>query len=68
MERDRGKAVKAGLRGWVAGGSFRPLGWGIADLVTALLLDFALNTTNNVALSASLSTAIQDLVEECAPR
>jgi len=29
-----------------------PLGWGIANLVTALLLDFALNTTNNVALSA----------------
>ena len=29
-----------------------PLGWGIANPVTALLLDFALNTTNNVALSA----------------
>jgi hypothetical protein len=29
-----------------------PSGWGIANLVTALLLDFALNTTNNVALSA----------------
>jgi hypothetical protein len=29
-----------------------PLGWGIANLVTALLLDFALNTTNNGALSA----------------
>src|SRR6266404_3256797 len=29
-----------------------PLGWGIANLVTALLLDFALNAANNVALSA----------------
>jgi hypothetical protein len=27
-----------------------PLGWGIANLVTSLLLDFALNTSNNGAL------------------
>jgi hypothetical protein len=29
-----------------------PLGWGIANLVTTLLLDFALNTANNAGLSA----------------
>jgi hypothetical protein len=29
-----------------------PLGWGIASLITNLLLDFALNTANNIGLGA----------------
>jgi hypothetical protein len=39
------------LTGFVAL-SLWPLGWGIANLVTTLLLDFALNTANNPALGA----------------